>query len=152
MASQTISIDAVTADVITVTIGGVPCTITATNTDEDTQGALLVTAINALSGTHGCFASYASGGGGGAAGTLTITSQYPGAASNEVTLAISGAGKGDSAVTAGLLDGGFDRVEIECIVPGVIGNAIALVASGTGITVSAALLSEGSESRVAYTL
>jgi hypothetical protein len=154
VATKTISIDAVTADVITVTIGGVACTITGTNTDEDTQGALLVTAINAKTGAHGCVASYATGGGGGAAGTLTVTSKWPGAAGNQVSLAITGAGIGSSAVTgaAVALDGGYDRCEIECLVPGVIGNAIALTASGTGITAVGALLSGGTESRVAYTL
>jgi hypothetical protein len=149
-ASQTISIDGVTADVITVTIGGVACSITGTSTDEDTQGALLVTAINAKTGDHKCVASYASGGGGGAAGTLTVASVYPGAAGNEITLAITGAGIGASAVTAAYLTDGYDRCEVECRVPGVIGNAIALVASGTGITASAALLESGAESRVAY--
>lgn len=152
VATQTISIDGVTADVITVTVGGIACTITGAGIDEDTTGASLVTAINALVAQHGCVASYVTGGGGGAAGTLTVKSMYPGSAGNQITLAIAGAGKGSSAVTAALLDSGYDRCELECLIPGVIGNAIALVASGTGITAGAALLSGGSESRVSYSL
>lgn len=150
-AAQTISIDAVTADVITVTVDGVACSITATNTDEDTQGALLVTAINAKNAQHKCTASYATGGGGGAAGTLTITSDYAGAVGNEITLAISGAGKGSSAVAGAVLAGGLDKCVLTCLVPGVIGNSLSLVASGTNAAVDGTPLSGGAESRVAYT-
>lgn len=136
----------------TVTVNGVDCTVTATATEDDV-GALLVTAINAANVAHNCTASYAAG-----SDLLTIRSDYAGALGNELTLAISGAGAGDSTVsgavfgTGGTAVAGFDKCVVQCLIPGVIGNAIATTATGTGLTADNARLQGGAESRVTYSL
>jgi hypothetical protein len=140
-----------TADVFTVTIDGVACTVTATTTEDDV-GALLVAAINAENTAHRCTASYVD-----ATNLLTIRSDYAGARGNEITLVVSGDGIGTSAASAATLGSGgtavagFDKCVIQCLVPGVIGNAIALVGD-TAVTADTALLQGGAESRVTYSL
>lgn len=140
-----------TADLFTVTVGGVDCTVTATTTEDDV-GALLVAAINAQNTAHRCTASYVD-----ATNLLTIRSDYAGAIGNEITLAVSGDGIGTSAASAATLGSGgtsvagFDKCVIQCLVPGVIGNAISLTGD-TAVTADTAVLQGGVESRVTYSL
>ena len=85
-----IQLTATTADVVTVTINDCPCSATGTDTDEDVTGPLLVTAINALSSTHGCEARYVA-----SSDILYIRSLTD---NKRPKLQVSGAGAGTSAV------------------------------------------------------
>lgn len=146
-ASEYYTLTATDAGAVTLPINGVSCTITAGGT-EDTDGAALVVEINRLVNAHGCLASYNSG-----TNVLTITSKAAGSAGNQISLGVA-SGAGATTVTrhGALLTGGTDACQVFSRLPGVIGNAIGLVASGTNAIVSGSVLSGGSESRVAYAL
>jgi hypothetical protein len=132
-----------TSGTLTVTINGTGVSVTH-NTDDDTDGAALATAINASTRRNLITASYNAGN-----NRLTITANSAGSAGNAITLAVTGTGLTANGAT---LSGGTDKCVVTSLVPGVVGNSISFVASGTGITASGARLSGGTESRVSYSL
>ncbi len=85
-----VQLTSTTADVVTVQVNGIDCSVTGLDTDEDVTGALLETAVNDKTEQHGCTARYVA--------SSDILYIRPIKSDKRVKLKVSGAGAGSSAI------------------------------------------------------